>query len=120
MTALTRTELLQICLAKRGAREDYPFGPEPLVMKVGSKMFALISGGERQAVISLKCEPEAAYLLRQMYEAVKPGYHLNKQHWNSVEMNGTIPSDEVRGMIDDSYALVAKRLTKAEKAELGL
>jgi predicted DNA-binding protein (MmcQ/YjbR family) len=111
---------LQICLAKRGAREDYPFGPEPLVMKVGSKMFALISGGEQQAVISLKCEPEAAYLLRQMYEAVKPGYHLNKQHWNSVEMNGTIPSDEVRGMIDDSYALVAKRLTKAEKAELGL
>lgn len=117
---MTKAELVRYCLSKRGAREDYPFGPDPLVMKVGPKMFALISGEEEQAAVSLKCDPETAYLLRQQYAAVKPGYHLNKQHWNSVALDGSIPDDEVRAMIDESYALVARKLTKAEKERLGL
>lgn len=111
--------LAAYCLSKHGAREDYPFGPEPLVMKIGPKMFALLSAGDEPS-ISLKCDPETAYLLRQQYAAVKPGYHLNKQHWNTVVIDGTVPDEELRGMIDDSYALVARSLTKAEKERLGL
>lgn len=113
--------LAAYCLTQPGARKDYPFGPEPLVMKVGPKMFALLSVGEGgRPSISLKCDPELAYLLRQQYAAVKPGYHLNKQHWNTVVIDGTVPDEELRGMIDDSYALVARSLTKAEKEKLGL
>ncbi|PYI56525.1 MmcQ/YjbR family DNA-binding protein [Paenibacillus flagellatus] len=118
---MNREELVAYALSKKGAREDYPFGPEPLVLKVGTKMFALIAedAGGRPA-ISLKCEPETAYLLRQQYEAVKPGYHLNKQHWNTVTIDGTVPDGDIRGMIDESYALVARKLTRAEKEQLGL
>ncbi|MEF3303501.1 MmcQ/YjbR family DNA-binding protein [Paenibacillus sp. GYB003] len=117
---MTKAELVRYCLSKKGVREDYPFGPEPLVLKVGSKMFALVADDPGRLVVSLKCEPELAYLLRQQYEAVKPGYHLNKRHWNSVEVDGTIPEDELFGMIDVSYALVARKLTRAEKERLGL
>lgn len=117
---MNSAELAAYCLSKKGAREDYPFGPEPLVVKVGSKMFALLSGGSEEASISLKCDPETAYLLRQQYAAVKPGYHLNKQHWNTVQIDGTMSDDVIREMIDDSYALVARKLTRAEKEQWGL
>lgn len=117
---MNKSGLAAYCLSEQGVREDYPFGPDPLVMKVGSKMFALISGTDESPAISLKCDPETAYLLRQQYAAVTPGYHLNKQHWNSVSVDGTVPDEELRGMIDESYALVARKLTKAEKEQLGL
>lgn len=114
----SKEQLAQYCLMHRGAVEDYPFGPEPLVMKVEGKMFALIGVNDGIANISLKCEPHMAELLRMQYEAVKPGYHLNKKHWNTVTIDGTVPTAELAAMIDQSYDLVAKSLTKAQRAKL--
>ncbi|RIX51499.1 MmcQ/YjbR family DNA-binding protein [Paenibacillus nanensis] len=114
----SKEQLAQYCLKHRGAVEDYPFGPEPLVMKVEGKMFALIGVNDGIANISLKCEPHMAELLRMQYEAVKPGYHLNKKHWNTVTIDGTVPTAELEAMIDQSYDLVAKSLTKAQRAKL--
>ncbi|GAA3400198.1 MmcQ/YjbR family DNA-binding protein [Paenibacillus hodogayensis] len=112
-------ELTAYCLSKTGAYEDYPFGPDPLVMKVASKIFAFFSVVDGWIHIALKCEPEAAELLRLEYAAVKPGYHLNKRHWNTVVIDGTIPAEELRGMIDHSYTLVVRKLTRAEKERIG-
>lgn len=103
--------IIDYCLSLKCAEKDYPFGPEPLVMKVGGKMFALIADN----VVSLKCDPVIAENLREQHAAVKPGYHLNKKHWNSVEVDGTIPLPEVCDMIAHSYELVFKGLTKAER-----
>lgn len=114
----TKEDLAQYCLQHRGAKEDYPFGPEPLVIKVEGKMFALIGEDGGTASISLKCEPHMAELLRMQYDAVKPGYHLNKKHWNTVKADGTVPAAELEAMIDQSYDLVAKSLTKAQRAKL--
>lgn len=106
-------------LAKKGATEETPFGPDALVYKVMGKMFALVAWEEDPLAISLKCEPGQALFLRDLYPAVRPGYHMNKKHWNTVTLDGTIPEDEVRGMIDDSYDLVVKSLTRALREELG-
>ncbi|MDP5273069.1 MmcQ/YjbR family DNA-binding protein [Chengkuizengella axinellae] len=103
------------CAEKQGAREDYPFGPEPLVIKVSSKMFALISDGEKYPSISLKCDPFLAEILREKYAAITAGYHLNKKHWNTVLIDGSIPEDEIMEMIDQSYQLVFKSLKKTER-----
>ncbi|MHA7965161.1 MmcQ/YjbR family DNA-binding protein [Paenibacillus sp. CAU 1782] len=101
-----------------GAVEDYPFGPEPLVMKVGGKMFALIGENHEIPNISLKCEPLMAELLRQAHSAVKPGYHLNKKHWNTVTADGSVPEEELRDMIKNSYELVVRGLTKVIRESL--
>lgn len=114
----TMEELAGYCKEHRGAKEDYPFGPEPLVMKVDGKMFALIAETAGVAAISLKCEPHMAELLRMEHEAVKPGYHLNKKHWNTVTVDGAVPVNELRAMIDHSYELVVGTLTKAQRARL--
>ncbi|MGD8190486.1 MmcQ/YjbR family DNA-binding protein [Brevibacillus ginsengisoli] len=105
-------------LSKKGAQETYPFGDDVLVIKVSSKMFALFGVKENVGTVSLKCEPEVAELLRMQYPAVTPGYHLNKRHWNTILLDGSIPKEEVLSMIDDSYRLVYKSLTKAEKETL--
>lgn len=114
----TKEELTTYCMEHRGATEDYPFGPEPLVIKVGGKMFALIGVNNSVAAISLKCEPHMAELLRLEHEAVKPGYHLNKKHWNTVTLDGTVPIAELEAMIDHSYELVVASLTKAQRKAL--
>lgn len=115
---MNKQELIRYCLTRTGAFEDFPFGPEPSVMKVGGKMFALISE-DGAASISLKCDPFEADLLRAQYEAVKPGYHLNKRHWNTVTVDGSVPEQELLDMIDQSYGLVVRSLTKAEREKLG-
>lgn len=115
---MNKQELIRYCLTRTGAVEDFPFGPEPSVMKVGGKMFALISE-DGAASISLKCDPFEADLLRAQYEAVKPGYHLNKRHWNTVTVDGSVPVQELLDMIDQSYGLVVRSLTKAEREKLG-
>jgi predicted DNA-binding protein (MmcQ/YjbR family) len=107
--------LTSYCLTKKGAWEDYPFGEEVLVIKVATKMFALISENSNQVFISLKCDPIRAEMLRQQYPAVKPGYHLNKSHWNTILIDGSISDDEIYKMIDHSYELVYKGLKKSEK-----
>ncbi|MBX3050565.1 MAG: MmcQ/YjbR family DNA-binding protein [Caldilineaceae bacterium] len=118
---LTQLEPLRAyLLAKPGATEETPFGPDALVFKVLGKMFALVAWQETPLSISLKCDPNLALLLRGTYAAVTPGYHMNKRHWNTVVLDGEVPEDEVEDMIDESYALVVKGLTKAQRAQLGI
>lgn len=100
------------------ATEDYPFDEKTAVFRVGKKMFALVASDETPVRISLKCDPEQALALRQQYAAVVPGYHLNKQHWNTVTLDGTIPSDEIDAMMRDSYDLIVKSLKKSDRDAL--
>jgi predicted DNA-binding protein (MmcQ/YjbR family) len=106
------------CSAKPGTVEDYPFGDQVAVFKVAGKMFALVPLGETPASISLKCDPELAAFLRNRYTAVTPGYHLNKRHWNTMTLDGSVPDDEVLELIDHSYDLVVARLTRAQRNQL--
>lgn len=105
-------------LAKKGATEETPFGPDALVYKVMGKMFALVAWEEEPLAISLKCEPGQALFLRDVYPAVRPGYHMNKTHWNTVTLDGSIPEPEIWGMIDDSYDLVVAGLSRAQRTAL--
>jgi predicted DNA-binding protein (MmcQ/YjbR family) len=105
----------EYCLSKPGATEDMPFGEDVLVFRVGGKMFALASLDEIPATANLKCDPDLALELRDRYEQVRPGYHMNKKHWNTVEIDNGIPDAEVRKMIDHSYELVVKRLPDAKR-----
>jgi len=106
------------CLAKLGATESFPFDAETLVFKVANKIFALLSLNDTPARVNLKCAPERAIELRETYDAVQPGYHMNKRHWNTIILDGTIPANEVREMIDDSYDLIVKSLRKVDRESL--
>ncbi|BCJ37950.1 DNA-binding protein [Actinocatenispora thailandica] len=106
------------CGALPGAAETYPFGDGVAVFKVGGKMFALVPLGEQAASISLKCDPDLALHLRDRYPAITAGYHLNKRHWNTVLLDGSVPDDEVLELIDHSYDLVLSGLPKAQRAKL--
>jgi len=108
----------EYCLKKPGTTEETPFGPEDIVFKVGGKMFAIAALMEVPARVNLKCDPDLALELRDRYEQVTPGYHMNKKHWNTVELSGGIPEAEMRKMIDHSYDLVVQSLPKAKRAKL--
>jgi predicted DNA-binding protein (MmcQ/YjbR family) len=108
----------EYCLRKRGVTEETPFGPDNLVFKVGGKMFALLALDEIPATANLKCDPDRALELRDRYEEVQPGYHMNKKHWNTVTISGAIPDAEIRQMIDHSYELVVSSLPKKTAAAL--
>ena len=97
------------CLSKPRATEGTPFGPDTLVFKVGGKIFAITSLDETPARANLKCDPDLALELRDRYEQVRPGYHMNKKHWNTVELERGIPYGELKKMIDHSYELVSKK-----------
>ena len=103
----------EYCLGKPCANEGVPFGPDVLVFKVGGKMFALAALDEVPTTVNLKCDPDLALDLRDRYEQVTPGYHMNKKHWNTVEIETGIPDAELRKMIDHSYDLVANSLPKS-------
>jgi predicted DNA-binding protein (MmcQ/YjbR family) len=115
---MTLDDLRALVMAQPGAWEDTPFGPEALVYKVGPKMFALVAWQEMPLTISLKCHPQHALALRDYYRGVQPGYHLNKKHWITVEVDRDVPDDEVRALIEGSYELVKEGLTRAQRAEL--
>jgi predicted DNA-binding protein (MmcQ/YjbR family) len=102
----------EYCLSKACATEGMPFGPTVLVFKVGGKMFALATLDDVPTTVNLKCDPDLALELRDRYEQVTPGYHMNKKHWNTVEIESAIADAELRKMIDHSYDLVAKGLRK--------
>jgi predicted DNA-binding protein (MmcQ/YjbR family) len=108
-------EFRDYCLTKPGATEGTPFGPDVLVFKVGGKMFALAALDEVPTTVNLKCDPDLALDLRDRYEQIRPGYHMNKKHWNTVEIEDGIPAVELRRMIDHSYELVIKSLPKAAR-----
>ena len=110
-------------LAFPGAVEDFPFGPEHHVVKVAGKMFAILSDADAAggpAAVSLKCDPALAPLLRERYAAVTPGYHLNKVHWNTVTLDGSVPDDEVDDWAVMSYERVVAGLPKGGRAGLGV
>ena len=108
----------EYCLAKRGATESTPFGEDVLVFKVGGKMFALAALDEVPATVNLKCDPDLALELRDRYEQVRPGYHMSKKHWNTVEIESEISAVELRKMIDRSYELVVKSLPRKSRERL--
>lgn len=112
-------------ISKPESSLDFPFDPDVHVYKVCGKMFALISpkgnqSPERHPQMNLKCDPDHAMELRDVFDAVIPGYHMNKRHWNTVILDGTLPASEVQRMIDHSYGLVLKGLTKAQRAPIEL
>ena len=110
----------EYCLKKPHAAEATPFGEDVLVFKVGGKMFALTSLDEIPATVNLKCDPDRALELRDRYEQVRPGYHMNKKHWNTVEIDSGMADTELRKMIDHSYELVVQSLPRTLRAKLKL
>lgn len=106
-------ELRDYCISKPDVTESFPFDEDTLVFKVNGKMFALtnLTG---DLTINLKCNPEKAVELREMYPAVESGYHMNKQHWNTVRIDGSIPASHIKDWIDHSYSLVNKRKSKKQ------
>lgn len=116
---MTVPDLIEYCLAKKGVEETTPFGPEVLVYKVCGKVFALTDPSEFPPFVNLKCDPDRALELRDEYDAVRPGYHMNKKHWNSVYLDETIPSQLVSELVDHSYDLIVKSLKKSDREKLG-
>ncbi len=112
-------ELRSCCLSFSGAEETFPFGPENSVFKVVGKIFALSRLSEHPLCVSLKCEPALAEQLRLVHPAVRPGYHLNKRHWNTVVIDGSLTDELVGNMIEDSYDLVVSVLPRARRLALG-
>jgi predicted DNA-binding protein (MmcQ/YjbR family) len=111
--------LREHCLSFAGAEETFPFGPNTSVFKVEGKMFALAALGAEPLEVSVKCEPDLAVALRGAHESVRPGYHLNKRHWNTVTVDGSLPDETVRDMVEDSYDLVVSKLSRARQRALG-
>lgn len=114
-------ELRNYCLHKKGATESMPFDDDILVFKVMNKMFALSSLADwniGKGAVNLKCEAEKAKYLREEYSAILPGYHMNKKHWNTVYIDGTLSDDFLKELIDDSYQLVVEHLPKKTQKEL--
>ena len=108
----------EYCLSKVAATESMPFGEGVLVFKVVGKIFALAALDEISATVNLKCDPDMALALRDRYEQVQPGYHMNKKHWNTVEIDSGVPEAELRKMIEHSYDLVVRALPKAQRDQL--
>ena len=108
----------EYCLSKVAATESTPFGEGVLVFKVAGKIFALAALDEIPATVNLKCDPDLALALRDRYEQVQPGYHMNKKHWNTVEIDSGVPEAELRKMIEHSYDLVVRVLPKAQRDQL--
>ncbi|MEO8240174.1 MAG: MmcQ/YjbR family DNA-binding protein [Flavobacterium sp.] len=111
----------EYCLSKKGATEHFPFDENTLVFKVGGKMFALSSllqWEKNEPSVNLKCDPERAQELRAEYEEIKPGFHMSKVHWNTIALNGNLPTSFIKELIDHSYELVFKSLTKKIQNEI--
>jgi predicted DNA-binding protein (MmcQ/YjbR family) len=116
---VTATRLRKACLALPGAVEEFPFGPGTSVFKVAGKIFAITRLAERPLRVSLKCEPALAEGLRAAHPEIIPGYHLNKRHWNTVELDGSVPDDELAELVDHSWELVVAGLSRRDRDALG-
>jgi predicted DNA-binding protein (MmcQ/YjbR family) len=108
-------DVLARCASQPGVVTEFPFGPEARVLKVGGKMFAVF----HDTRLSLKCDPGHAVALREQWPAVTPGYHLNKRHWNTIVLDGSVPDEELAAWIDESYDLVVDSLPRATRETLG-
>ena len=111
----------EYCLSKKGVTEHFPFDEDTLVFKVGGKMFALSSlkqWEKGEPSVNLKCKPDYALELRAQYDDIKPGFHMSKTHWNTIEINRAVPYKLIKELIDDSYELIFKSLTKIVQNEI--
>jgi len=111
-------QIREFCLKKKGVTEEFPFDEETLVFKVAGKIFLLASLESIPLQINLKCDPEIAVELREEYESVQPGYHMNKIHWNTIIVDGSVSVNKIFEWIDDSYNLVVAGLKKSERKTL--
>lgn len=111
-------DVREFCLSKKGTTEETPFDDSTLVFKVMGKMYCLLSL-EAPHSINVKCDPEWAEQLRDEYEEIRPGYHMNKRHWNTVSITGTIDDSMIKELIDHSYQLVVTKLRKKDREALG-
>jgi len=110
--------LRSYCLAKKGVTEEFPFGPDTLVFKVAAKMFLLCSISEYPLSFNVKCDPERASELREAHACILPGYHMNKKHWNTIIVDGSLTINQLKEFIDHSYNLVVSGLSSKEKASI--
>ena len=110
-------ELREYCIAKKGVTESFPFDEETLVFKVMGKMF-LLTNINQDLSMNVKCEPEKAIELREQYSSVLPGWHMNKKHWNTINIDGSISNQQLKEWIDNSYNLIVASLTKKLQNEL--
>lgn len=115
---MRRKKLLEHLGSKPGAQASYPFGEGALAFKVGGKMFALILEESDPLAVNLKCDPDDALALREVYKAITPAYHMNKKHWNTLDMDGSLPDDLVHELIDHSYDLVCSGLPNSVREKL--
>ena len=110
--------LEKILISKKGSTKEFPFGEEAMVFKVANKMFALLAWQKNPLTITLKSTPEDAIGYREIYKCVNEGYYMNKKHWNTITIDGTMKDEVLIEMIDDSYDLVVAKLTKKERNKL--
>lgn len=115
---MTLEAIRDYCLTKPGVTESMPFGDDTLVFKVGGKIFALTSLDPAASSINLKCDPERAVELREQFDEVLPGYHMNKKHWNTVLLNGRVRKNDLCDWIDHSYELIYTSLPKTIRQDL--
>ena len=108
----------EYCLSRKGVTEETPFGPDTLVYKVMGKMFAATGLDRVPFSVNLKCDPDEAVMLRDIFSGVLPGYHMNKRHWNTIVLDGSIPRGEIERMIDNSYSLVVAGLPRRQRQAL--
>jgi predicted DNA-binding protein (MmcQ/YjbR family) len=112
---VTRDDVLDVCDSLPGAVEEYPFGDGVAVFKVGGRMFALVSLEGDPGRVNLKCDPGLAFELRARFSAVRPGYHQDKRHWNTVDLDRSIDDNELREMIEHPYGLVVDGVPRAQR-----
>ena len=111
--------LREYCLSKKEVTEEFPFGNDTLVFKVKGKIFLLAGLDNNPLQFNVKCDPEKAIELREQYDAVQPGYHMNKKHWNTITVDGSAPHKKLKEWIDHSYQLVAEKNPKKAKKRSG-
>jgi predicted DNA-binding protein (MmcQ/YjbR family) len=116
---MTAEALRRRCLERPGVTEEFPFGEQVAVFKVGGKMFALSTLESRPLRVSVKCEPDLAEGLRATYPAIQPGYHLNKRHWVTITLDGSVADETVLELLEDSYDLVVAKLPARQRALIG-
>jgi predicted DNA-binding protein (MmcQ/YjbR family) len=116
--SVTFQEIHAYLLSQPGSTEDRPFGPEVPVYKIGGKMFAFASPDSTPPKLTLKLDPLQGRMIRDAYAAVQAGYHMNKEHWNTITLDGSIPKEELLTWIDESYALVMQGLPQSVREQL--
>lgn len=110
--------LREYCLSKKAVTEDFPFGEDTLVFRVMNKIFLLVSLSSSPLQFNAKCDPDKAIELREQHDAIIPGYHMNKKHWNTIIMDGSLSNALIKEMINDSYDLIVQSLPKKDREEL--